>query len=152
MKRRELLSWHLPSNVGSIHAVKHLINLLAYFFPSHSLRDCSETSFSTVLIGGGAGLVSFSGEREHFCEHPPNNFLPPPPPLSQGPMPAFSAENTWSIPRVLTIHRGEAGLGLSLKGSRPSSVSAVEDGSPAEVSRKLFFSFVQPAKPLSLPQ
>ncbi|CAI8016224.1 Rhophilin-2 [Geodia barretti] len=51
---------------------------------------------------------------------------------SLGPLPAFSAENSWSTPRVLTIHRGKGGLGLSLRGSRPSSVSAVEDGSPAE--------------------
>jgi hypothetical protein len=51
---------------------------------------------------------------------------------SLGPLPAFSPESTWSAPRVLTIHRGEAGLGLSLKGSRPTSVSSVDHGSPAQ--------------------
>jgi hypothetical protein len=51
---------------------------------------------------------------------------------SLGPLPAFSAENSWSAPRVLCIRRGGEGFGLSIKGSRPTVISAVDVGSPAE--------------------
>lgn len=55
----------------------------------------------------------------------------------QGPLPAFSAENSWSHPRILHIRRGPGGFGLSIKGSRPTKISAVDEGSPAQVGPRV---------------
>lgn len=51
----------------------------------------------------------------------------------QGPLPAFSAENSWSDEKTLNITKEEGGFGFTAKGSRPATVYKVDKGSPAKV-------------------
>ena len=53
---------------------------------------------------------------------------------AQGPLPAFSAEHSWSSPRTVTLSRVEGELGFSIRGAKPVTVSGVDKDSQAEVS------------------
>lgn len=54
----------------------------------------------------------------------------------QGPLPHFSAENTWSSPRrvILVMGEGQGSYGFSLRGHRPARISGVDEDTPAMVS------------------
>lgn len=51
----------------------------------------------------------------------------------QGPLPTFSAANNWEAPRCVRLKKGSIGYGLSVRGSKPVRISAVEKGTEAEV-------------------
>ena len=104
-----------------------------------SIRGCPEPCPARLFFCQGGRPLSLSG-KPHPLTHPAGNPHPHTPlsfikprPLLQGPLPAFSAENSWSAPRLLCIRRGEAGFGLSVRGSRPTKISALDEGGPAEV-------------------
>ncbi len=70
----------------------------------------------------------------------------------------FSAEHSWSPPRVVTLKKGDGGFGFSVRGSRPVVVTGVDKGGQAEVCvcvltlLPLFiFSSFLPSLPPSLP-
>lgn len=53
--------------------------------------------------------------------------------LYQGPLPSFSAENSWTVPRTVVLRKGKSGFGFSLKGSHPVSFFDIEEAGPAKV-------------------
>eukprot|EP00731_Ephydatia_muelleri_P025948 Em0018g48a len=69
---------------------------------------------------------------------------PPPPDFSTvrthdgfkalGPLPSFSAENSWTVPRTVVLRKGKSGFGFSLKGSHPVSFFDIEEAGPAKAS------------------
>ena len=55
----------------------------------------------------------------------------------QGPLPVFTAENSWAPPRTVTLSRVEEGFGFSIRGSKPITISGVDKGGQAEVLHAL---------------
>jgi len=52
----------------------------------------------------------------------------------QGPLPVFTAENSWAPPRTVTLSRVEEGFGFSIRGSKPIAISGVDKGGQAEAA------------------
>jgi len=51
-----------------------------------------------------------------------------------GPLPVFTAENSWAPPRTVTLSRVEEGFGFSIRGSKPIAISGVDKGGQAEAA------------------
>lgn len=54
--------------------------------------------------------------------------------ITQGPLPAFSGDHSWSKPRSIVLSKQKGGFGFTIKGSMPVKISGVDSGKSADVS------------------
>ena len=102
-----------------------------------SCRNHSDSSSSRLYISKSARYLPYLGKShthththtKKVCFKVLNISL-----CAQGPLPAFSAEHSWSSPRTVTLSRVEGELGFSIRGAKPVTVSGVDKDSQAEVS------------------